>query len=365
MKVDNGLLLLLIMITSSFYTTTLPVSPVYITLPVVLFVTGYFIFLKSRNIINLDLFFFGLGIAIYSVILSIFNSSNYTWPIVVNLLLAVFSFILLACTSFKVSKSELSVSISKYSIFIIIYVSIDTLLRFLYPISNELYNVEGSDIWFYKYKASYILGDSNAVALLLLGTVFFLFYMCEKALLEVNKVTIFKIILLIVLLILTFSRAAYLALFIGLIYYLFKRYRELIHWCMVLSLVLIGVFTNKILIFLNSDGSGSQKAKELLSVFDFFGLSYIDIAFGTGFGLGNTISGVYIHGLLVKSLIEGGAFFLFLLVCLFTIIICKNKSILIFLLPVIISSFSLSFYIIAPFQGVIMGVILLSYRLKL
>ena len=343
-----------VLISSSFYTTSFGISPIYLVFPICLLLLVLISDKKRRFSFNYEVFLFIL-ITVPFLYKSIYTANEYTNPILVNMVLGLIGFFIVISINLKGLEPYYDKVTNVYSGFVVTITGLDTIFRYLKPVYNPIYLAEGSDSWFYQYKHSYILGDSNLVALLIINALFF--RMSIKTL-QNKKVMDYWFLVFTLLLIFTISRSAYLATIVGVIYVALKevRYKKVIYLSSILMLLPV------MLVFLDfviNDKSGGTKLREFSALVKFFNeSSLIDIIFGIGFGHGNEISGRYIHSLLVKLLMEGGGI-LFLLIggaCCFLIII--NSSIIYYLLPLLISSFSLSFYIFAPFQMVTIALLI-------
>lgn len=350
-----------LLVFSSFYLTKFGLSPVYVLLPL-LFLSWFTLGFKSEaSKLKIDSIFL---LSILSVLVLFFNNvfraNEFTWPIVINYIIAILCLLVGRDLTYKFSIKDLIKAIGYYNYFIIVIVSLDTFFRFKYPIVNSVFQVQGSDLWFYQYKRSFILGDSNVVSILLMTVMFFNLYVMEKFNLKVrsNRMTIF---ILLFLLFLTFSRAAYVATFIGLLYVMvYSNVRKRFIFYVLGSctaLFLIPFIVDAVL----RDGSGGTKLGELVNVVTFFKNvnSVYDTLFGVGFGNGIYVMDMYIHGLFAKLLVEGGLVFFSLYILLLFLIYKVERKVLIIYVPLLVASISLSFYIISAFQGAILGLVCL------
>lgn len=342
------ILLLSLMIGSSFYTTFLGLSPVYVIVPLTLMVGGIYS-LKNNEKVYIDISVFIFIFCLPFIFINIYYANSvFAYPIILNFILAVLVYIYILSLSSGSNISSRARIATFYTIFVIVIVIVDTFFRFKYPVYNIEYLKDGSDSWFYQYKSSYIFGDSNVVSLLLLNVIFFRIAF-SKLLNEKNNK--FILLVLILLLAATISRSAWVSCILGFAYILISRYR-ITYLYIGFCLLLIGAFyLGDIYEFIFSDRSGSTKLNEIGGVIKFYS-SYdlSDIILGLGFGNGQEVTGRYIHGLFSKLLVEGGGGLFLLIFSFYIYIYIKHEHIRPYIFVLILSSFSLSFYITAPFQ---------------
>ncbi|MEX6253042.1 hypothetical protein [Providencia hangzhouensis] len=355
-----------LLIFSSFYLTKFGLSPVYFLLPC-LFLSWFLLSISNdSNKITID---FILLISLLSIVILIFNNilraNEYTWPIIVNYIIAIICLLIGRDLIGKITRRDAVVAIHYYNLFVIAIVTIDTVFRFKYPIINDIFQSQGSDLWFYQYKRSFILGDSNVVSILLMTTIFFNIFFMKKMCVSIKYKSVI-IVAFFILLFLTFSRAAYLATTIGIIYATVYSniYRRFIFYIVgvILCLALIPYLINVV----THDGSGSTKLGELSNVINYYQNvdTIYNAFFGVGFGNGIYVMDMYIHGLFAKLLVEGGLMFFFAFTLLMYCIYKIERMVLILYVPLFIASISLSFYILSAFQGAVIGLVLFISKMS-
>jgi hypothetical protein len=347
------LVLTLMLISSSFYTTRLGLSPVYILLPASIY---FWVLLGIRDRVRFKLTLstvLGLAACFYLMALNSLTPNEYTAPIVLNFILAIISLIAIKDIKVNISLVEIGWSVKKYNCFVIALASVDTALKVIYPDQNPALN-ELEGISFYKYKKSFVFGDSNVLALLLMSVFFTNLAVAENLSITLKKYNF----VLITLIILTLSRSAVIATMVGIFGYLLKDkiFVKVFSVAALLSLTLINY--SYIIKTLITDGSGGTKVKELSETIKFLSEGdTLNVLFGVGFGYGEVITDMYIHGLFAKAVVEGGLFFLLILLTFLVIIGIQSRKSLILFLPLGLASLSLSFYLLAPFQAALLGLI--------
>tara|TARA_Y100000034_G_C6766167_1_gene341539 strand:+ start:62 stop:706 length:645 start_codon:yes stop_codon:yes gene_type:complete len=195
-----------------------------------------------------------------------------------------------------------------------------------------------------------MFGDSNGTSILLLTTLGAYFALAHLKAIELKH---HVVIILFLLIVFTLSRAAIISSLICLALFYFPKNRALL---VLFSLAFISIFSYLIptaIMAFKNDGSGITKINELFHIMDFIKSSSLPhLFFGVGYGLGEEVTGRYIHGILPKLIIEGGILS-FLLFTLFVVLAIFYMSSSVFLfVPLLVCSISLSLYIVVPFQVV-------------
>ncbi len=198
----------LLLFCSFFSINSLPINPVYcLGIPLVLL---SFLFLKT----NIDKFQFGFYI--YFLISCIMFTIGSYYFSSINREVATFSTILyLYCILLgaQVVGVGLSISIHKrkkiYNLvfnFLIIFMLLELILRFLYA---------GHSGSFYDYKASFFFSDSNFTSFVILFFLMFSMFLKDRGIWDLGKI---KFLILLLLLVMTFSRASIISFFISYIF---------------------------------------------------------------------------------------------------------------------------------------------------
>ncbi|WP_156155664.1 hypothetical protein [Vibrio sp. ECSMB14106] len=334
------------LIGSSFFLIYAPVSPVSIWILCLILICIMKRRLKvNTNILCALLVFLSLTIKTY------YFSNSLSFQPIYYLILSFAVYLIFESYSSYFNVNSAERSIRSFTIFMLVFCSIDTVLRFVYPNELSIFTEDGSKFWFYQYKTSWILSDSNSVAILLLNCLFLRLVFHFK---YYNRID-YSIInfLVFVLICLTLSRAAILAAILGFGFIIFYKGRNIyfkLGFLLPALTLLLSYFLYLVVGFSASDGSGSTKLHEFGAVVSFIENSTLsNLLFGVGFGNGELYSGRYLHGLYSKLVIEGGliATLVFCLAILF--IVLRNRHVSLYLFPLIVCSFSFSFYIVVPF----------------
>ena len=249
-------------------------------------------------------------------------------------------------------KSILRIS-ENFVIFSIIILSIEALLRIINSgnlIKHFISFILGSGTEFYQLKRNSIMfADSNSTAFYASTVLLFVSYLSDRT----NKVYFIEKLILIILILLSFSRASLIALItIYLIKLIFSNLRKL--WLLYLLPILLGVSIfvfSPILQYILSDPSFRIKMNILQNTADYVGSANIrELLFGIGFGGGLRILGIWLHNFLVTFFVESGIIGISIILAFLIAIIKKTKGkdgyLILFLL---IAGFSFFPYAIAYF----------------
>lgn len=357
LKLNISLNAFIVFCGSSFFLIYAPVNPLFVIL-----LFSFFLSVVKREL-EFDLYLVTLFIIFVALSLpSLYYSSQYSLQPIVYILFSLLTGLLMKTYTRNMDIHNREYLLRHYSYFIILYTGIDTALRYIYPNKLSVFTESDSVFWFYQYKTSWILSDSNSVAIIVLSCLFLRisFFLKLNSRLKFGFIEV----LLSTILLLTISRAAIFSglLTLLLIYVLSIRNKYLLYALFIpVIMTLCSMFLYLVFEFASTDGSGSTKLHELQSVVrylnngDVFGL-----LFGVGLGNGEAYSGRYLHGLYSKVIIESGLLFTLIFAFIITKLCLKDKHVFFYLLPLVISSFSFSFYIIVPFF--VSSIVLLDFK---
>ncbi|YCI82839.1 hypothetical protein M1D83_06605 [Enterobacteriaceae bacterium] len=231
------------------------------------------------------------------------------------------TFLLIIALRHSISVMQTKALIIKTVYFSIGLISIDTLLRFKYPRSaylDHIYDQGQLDYVFYGYKHSFLFQDSNFVGLFAIS-IYFLFR-AHRMLFQYKKTTMLVTILMIAL---TFSRAAIISLIIVEILILIDKVKIKSSLKVVIFLFLLAPGIILINDIINNINDESFKSKFLLLHNFLTTLSegdIINLLFGWGFDNTRDYWGIAAHNLYNTLILETGVIG-FLLIC-FCIIYC-------------------------------------------
>ena len=239
----------------------------------------------------------------------------------------------------------------------------DTAWRFTFPDDhyNQFFGIDNR--WIYKYKQKGLMyGDSNGAGLHLLCLLFFIYYLKNRLKWDFPTFRIIIVLLIIV----SFSRAAWIATFFGLAIFDLLRRKSLISRVIVLlaiagtplAIILIGSMVIR-------DGSFLSKLGILFSALDFAkSLSLSEFLFGIGFF--NTIErmGIYGHNFWLIYFLESGIIGFILVLTFFVFIyINTGKKAGYVLLPFFIASLSAITTFIPYFYGILALIYIIEKRI--
>lgn len=241
-------------------------------------------------------------------------------------------------SNFVIKTSHIMIWVSILAMIIDSYYRLDNPIGYLSDFYGE------SNKWFYKYKHnSIIFANSNTMALIAL-ILFFFIASIEKIGVKNNYYKIPKIILAL-LIFLSFSRGAIIALIFGLIAMYYSNNRITTKFFLVIVAFLFAFIIYGIYI---EDGSLKSKLYIVNSMFDVFAdFSIINMLFGIGFNQSSEVLGIYSHLLYTTLLLDTGIVGLVLYLLFIAVYIYKFNSII--FTPVLITSFSYFMYIGTPF----------------
>ena len=270
---------------------------------------------------------------------------NGTW---INLEIGILSYIFIRLSS-KLFREDYWWKIfygsTKFSVLLLFIDSAYRLLNPTHPNAEQIQRLAGTSQEFYLYKFNSVMfADSNTTALIL---VIFLFGLLQYR----DRVSKRFIGLIVLLLISTFSRSAYVAAVLGVIFNKISRKvsRSLfLYFFIVLSLGLSIIFSNY------NDGSLASKfflVELILDRVESFGVG--PIIFGLGPGAGETLLNIFPHILPLTYLLDLGLLGLLFISLLFYYWL-RNRLTL--TLPVIFMSCSYFLYLGTPFLFVPMAI---------
>ncbi len=347
MKVKLWHLSLFISCSSILYFLRLPLSPVYIISPILIFAYTLFLFeIKTRK----DLLIFTSTIIFCGIILicQLMILSNY--GMLLNTILSLLIFVFLYNALSSVSKDEFERVVYLYVLFVCLVCCIETIYRLNNPLYIEDSLLAVKDLFIYPYKRNSIMFvDSNYTAVLLLISL----VMFDNVLIKIKQHKILYCFL-IVLLMLTFSRSAIITfIFLKTVDFIKGvRCSILIKYAFCTLLICILMMSSLIILSdfsLNhiNDGSLLSKFKLLEMMYNIYednGLSFI--VFGGGIGNSESLIGMGAHNILVLMFLEYGAIFYIplLFFILFSLKYTKLK-LLKYWVAMFISGMSLGFFL--------------------
>lgn len=261
----------------------------------------------------------------------------------VGVVLAIAYFPVVASFGNAISADKRLELTEKFISFSVIILIIECVWRITHPESRyAVYAGTGDVRWIYQYKVGGIMySDSNVVSFHILTIFFFVLYMEREEGMKFRKT---KFILL-ALLLLTFSRAAWIGTAIGYIYIRYLR-KKPIHFYLI-NLIAIGILTFFFYQFylkekISTDPSFKSKINIAHAVIEYFSeASFLELVFGVGFSNSIDRLGIYAHNFFIVYLIESGIIGLVVVLLLFLhfIFITRGKALFV-LVPFFITTLS-------------------------
>jgi hypothetical protein len=226
--------------------------------------------------------------------------------------------------------------ISAFIYISVIIFTIEALWRILHPATPSLEALSYSGYrWFYKYKVRGLMyAESNAVAIHIIVILFFTYWWGEY----LRRRFIWVKILLMIVLFLTFSRAAIVSFSIGILYFTYIRKMKRISFQLLILFaiaLLLFIFPIYIQPLLEKDQSTSQKIILLREIPKYYSKAdWINIVFGIGNYKSKEIFSIYAHNYILVYLIEMGIIGVSILLLQFLYFVhLSKKDILVMLIP--------------------------------
>ncbi|MEZ9665374.1 hypothetical protein AB4275_17960 [Vibrio cyclitrophicus] len=352
MKISVSNLIVMMLVSSFLYTAKITsYSPVYVILPVLLFLAGLFLITSRKVVINISSFcaiLYGLYLVVFTPLTG--DLSDY-----INIVLAILVYLvcLLLTLTFRI---DVKLSFDKALKYLIPIFSIEAIYRIINPqaptehMTSHLIE-QGKSFYLYKFN-SFMFADSNTTALALICLLFTKFALDYEGKIKIERRDKLIKIVLFILILLTFSRAAILAtIFTFSVFYLRK-------YIFFLLIPLIYIIVN--VLFSLVDESLASKF-HILSVFQNYLIS-VDIftlLFGNGIGKSVEVLGYPPHVLVVTSLIDIGIIGAIFSIVFFVAMILNDRvRVILLALPLAISSLSYFLYLATPFIFVCFAIII-------
>lgn len=260
---------------------------------------------------------------ILSIICSLYSFltliiTNTEWQYTVHMATAISCFVIVSLLIKHLNKQNV-LKITNYMLTLnLFYISYETYWRITHPLLSRDNEVMTENATFYIYKInSFMISDSNAIALMTIIFLFLAFYLYKNV--ERAKKYIFFIIVYLLLTILSFSRAAWIATFLTMIiifsldflkkhlFIYFKRNKFTV------KLFLFSIFVPSLLILflvfifllLMNDESFLTKidlAQDILHFFRESSLYQIIFGIGSSLDASNKLYGRYPHNIILTYL---------------------------------------------------------------
>ncbi len=361
MSINTIYIILLVCTISLYFAKYTSFSPVYFFYLLAVYLYTLTLFLKNKFRLPSD----SLLLLLALFVLTVFHYTDILTGSYVNFGISVAGYTIIR--SIKIEKINILLKYFKYSIYISVYLLIiDTIYRLLNPsIPNYIeINYIPEDRWFYLYKYNSILfRDSNTSALIALSLFFSTLALRIDKKLFSRTSYILTSLLLVGLIILSFSRASIIGFLLGLLYYFFLLYSNRLkniykYYIYVCVLILFSSFAFFLFELFKHDPSFLSKLLILKRSIDFvFESDTIKLLFGIGLQKSKEILGIYTHNLFITAYIEGGFIFGVIFSLFFIYVYLRYPNARILLVPVFITSMSYYLYLGAPFLFVPLSII--------
>ncbi|WP_331968105.1 hypothetical protein [Ohtaekwangia sp.] len=266
----------------------------------------------------------------------------------------------------QLSSERLTLLATKFINYSTLVLIAEGIWRLTHPNMEYASFAENGDArWIYQYKFGGLMYvDSNAVAIHIIILLFFIYYRE----LDHDERWFKTKMVLIILLILTFSRAGWAGAFLGWVYIRFLRNQKIEFYLVNL------VFSSIALIFfykfyleekIMSDLSFQSKLEIIGIVSKYFSTASVqELFFGIGFSNSSVRLGIYAHNFFMVYLIESGLIGLMLIIFMFIqLAAATNKKALYIIVPFLITTLS-STITFMPFFYVSVALIFLMERHK-
>lgn len=339
---------------SSFTSHTIVVVPPTL----ILFFIGTAILTVLHSRVHISaVYFVPLTCAVYYLL----SQMSMSAPVerYIGVVAAIFYFVITIAFGFNLDRKSRDRLISRFITLSTLLLIAECIWRLLHPrIEYAIFDGIDDNRWIYQYKFGGLMyADSNAVGIHITILLFFIYYLEKEQKASWPKI---KIILLI-LLFLTFSRAAWLGFVVGWIYMRYLQNKSIAFY--IINLVFFmtaGIVFYKFYLEakISSDLSYQSKFDIIDIVINHFKeISKSELFLGIGFSNSLARLGVYAHNFFMVFLIESGIiglFFIILLLLQFTIA-TKFKALYV-LIPFLITTLS-STITFMPFFYVVMALI--------
>lgn len=328
----NRLFSLITISSTLYFAKFTPISPIYLLVPIFLFIS----MMKIPSKINS----YNLWTIIFLsyVILSIRPTANF--GVILNLVLGITCFLIL--TSLKFNNIILNSWLNKVNAITVTIFILEAIYRIMYPSAptNEMtYSLMNSDQQFYLYKFnSFMFKDSNTTALFILTILFTNLAINEL----ISKKKNLTNIILVILLLLTFSRAAIFGALIGFVLYKGSNAFKL-------AVLTIGLLLS-FLLDITNDGSLLTKFFILSEFWFAYQAASIEaILFGNGIGMSDKLLGYSAHIFIISVILDLGIVGTVLYFMPFiSMYFAGYRKFLLVLTPLMIAGLSYFFYLGFP-----------------
>jgi hypothetical protein len=251
-------------------------------------------------------------------------------------------------------------------VFNLVILGIDSLYRLLNPTHPDVDKIalyaDSQDKWFYLYKFnSLMFSDSNDTALVLI-VLFFTVLSMPGQYFSLSKFKVYLVLIFLILM--TFSRAAYFVAILGFLNYKIASFTRLNKLIIHSVLVISGIISISIIYsLLLSDDSFAVRLDIISMIYDLQSKSsFSKLLIGLGPGQGEEALGIYTHIFYLTYILELGFLGLILILTFFFLYMYRFGNIVLF--PVLTIGLSFFLYLGTPFLFVPLALIANIYDLQ-
>jgi hypothetical protein len=345
----------------SFYLAKITLySPIYLIYTTIAPICIIYIIYRQKTlslswdiIISLILLIYTLFLVIFIHTDSLFSGAS------INLFLGLLAYIFIRLAKKNIRQGHYNVIINMMIYITLILTTGDTIYRLLNP-SFDVTTPYLESKWFYYYKVNTVMfADSNTTGLILIILYFFIIQLEKFNTLNINvkKIKYIKM-LLIILLIVSFSRAAHTAFILGSLYekYHIQNKNYFIIFLKYAMIPIVFAIAFLIFSYLYITDLSFQSKFEIINIAInvYKEFSLYNKIFGIGFLKWEDVLGIYTHNIFITYIIQTGSIGLFLFILFIISTFRKAKYIWI---PIIIVSLSFFSYLGTPFLFVPLAII--------
>jgi hypothetical protein len=254
--------------------------------------------------------------------------------------------------------------VEKFILFTVMLLIVECIWRFTHPDpAYKEFAATGDPRWIYQYKMIGLMYiDSNSTAIHIVILFFFLLYRESEG---SGKYKWAKLILL-VLLVLTISRAAWFGAAVGWVYFRYLYGRKIPSYMLNLILLSLGAVLFYVFFIearIKDDISYNTKFEIVTVAIDYMKKApALNLFFGQGFSKSLDVLDIYAHNFLLVFLIESGiAGLVFMIVLLIQFVVTTRRKALIILVPFILTTLSASMTFI-PYLYVVMALVYIDQQ---
>ena len=340
----------IVIIFSGYYITKLPISPIYFTFVISTIFIPVIIY-KRRNFKPDSSIWMAFIFINYLLVTQFLNGGMREKEIhtTFTVLMSIYYYILVSILIYGIEKDKILKICRRFINVTILLLLVEGIYRVSHPnYYFDIYNLANQNMKFYIYKSNSIMyQDSNFVGIFIVTMFFFCEYL-KKYHRQDYKI---QRIILAILCVLTFSRAAIVGMTLFWVIIRIKdnqsvngkfKYISIIKNIIILIFVGIGLYGIKM--FLTAGGGFDSRLDIFERMFKYIETARIqEILFGNGFGNAINVIGIGSHNFFVTYILDTGVIGLLLLSIFWVVILIKSKfKVFIIMFSFLLVGFSLA-----------------------